>query len=72
MIISLTLLYDIAMWIAMEAIPTLKEETIEQKCFHWEIDHWSKLSYEERGPVCQVGDSQWYVYSALCIYLKSI
>ncbi|KAI7885334.1 cysteine proteinase [Lichtheimia hyalospora FSU 10163] len=48
-----------AMWIAMEDIPTLKEETIEQKCFHWEIDHWSKLSYEERGPVCQVGGSQW-------------
>lgn len=49
----------VAMSIAEERMSPLKQKTIEQKCFHWEIDNWSQLSHEERGPVCQVGGFQW-------------
>lgn len=65
--LSLILLH-IAMWIAMEEMSTVEEDTIEQKCFHWEIDNWSNLPPEARGPVFQVGGHEWYIL-LWCVYV---
>ncbi|CDH52083.1 cysteine proteinase [Lichtheimia corymbifera JMRC:FSU:9682] len=48
-----------ATWIAMEEMSPVEEDTIEQKCFHWEIDNWSNLPHEARGPVFEAGGHEW-------------
>lgn len=59
-------------WIAMEEMTLVEEDTIEQKCFHWEIDNWSNLPLEARGPVFEAGGHEWYYDYALCVYVFSI